>query len=29
MKALLAKQDALGVNGFAAGLFSFFRPEGR
>jgi len=24
MKALLAKQDALGVNGFAAGLFTFF-----
>jgi len=24
MKALLAKQDALGVNGFAAGLFPFF-----
>ena len=24
MKALLAKQDAVGVNGFAAGLFSFF-----
>ena len=24
MKALLAKQDALGVNGFAAGLFNFF-----
>ncbi len=24
MKALLAKQDALGINGFAAGLFTFF-----
>ena len=24
MNALLAKQDALGVNGFAAGLFTFF-----
>jgi len=24
MKTLLAKQDALGVNGFAAGLFPFF-----
>ncbi|MGI8889667.1 MAG: M1 family metallopeptidase [Chthoniobacterales bacterium] len=24
MKALLAKQDALGINGFAAGLFTFY-----
>jgi hypothetical protein len=24
MKALLAKQDALGVDGYAAGLFTFF-----
>ncbi|MGH7938723.1 MAG: hypothetical protein ACRD5Z_18985, partial [Bryobacteraceae bacterium] len=24
MKALLAKQDALGINSFAAGLFNFY-----
>jgi hypothetical protein len=24
MKALLAKQDALGIDGFTAGLFTFF-----
>ena len=29
MKALLAKQDALGVNSFAAGLFNFFSDPNR